>query len=1106
MAFKTSSESSPYIYCYSTPGISYHDGWVKIGYTEQGVEKRITQQTKTAGIRYQIEWKESATYIDHPDISFKDDEFKSYLLSKGVNNQNPFGEEGSVGDEWYEIAPDTAKRYFDEFRKSPSADKVVKAYRLRKEQEAAVTAAETALKNKKETEFLWNAKPRFGKCLSCYDFCKNISAKRVLIVTNRPAVATSWCDDYEKYMGRESRYFFVSRVEEIKTRKTVISYESYLKDKESRKDSPDAIEMGIIYFASLQDIKSSVYFGGAYPKLRELTTIDWDVLVVDESHEGVETYRTEEAFNRIKRNFTLYLSGTPFRAIKDEKFDADSIYNWTYVSEQEAKMGWNGEGTNPYMQMPKMSMLTYRLSNIIGGKVDFSDEEESVASDRLNSFFKVTNGRFVNDEKIDRFLDVISSDEKYPFGTEESRSELAHTFWLLLRVDSVKALAVKLRQHPVFGKYEIIVAAGDGKADESDESGKSYTKVMEAVTKYPRTITLSVKQLTTGVTIPQWSGVMMLSERNSAAEYMQASFRAQNPYVFCKKDSRTGRFEHIRKTQSYVFDFNPEHTLDIVEQFANNLYSETANGRGDYEERRKNIEKLLQYMPVVGENDDGEMCLLDSDQVLLIPRKMRSQEVVRRGFMCDALFQNITNVFHLTGNDIVNKLPIVRSKTVELSISEQERRDMHLNEDGDIEIKEEEIKEEVQKIISSEEKQKEVRKASDAISQTEIHPALKGKEREKEREKFVSEFVEAAQIGVARMREEDLLTDATEKIVRREIAKEAGDIARHIYGNFIIESQSTEADMRDMLSADATEEEKEEKEKEIAREKDLIAERFKEEAVRSVEDFVENRTFDVGAVTVMEEKANKIKNEKIDVFKKHLKGFTRTIPSFLMAYGCDDFTLQNLDDKIPSDVFEDVTSITLDEFKVLRDECKYFEPTVFNDAVREFLRYRRELSDYFREDSHIVLDGVTIEDIFDLIPPQRTNQIYTPKSVIREMVDYLEQENPRCFEDDNATFIDLYMKSGLYIAEIVRRLYNNEKMQRKYQGEEERLRVIFGRIVYGLAPSEIIYRIATNYVIGFAEERGMDIPKDHFVMCDALEEVKNGDLKEKLEELFGENT
>ena len=166
---------------------------------------------------------------------------------------------------------------------------------------------------------------------------------------------------------------------------------------------------------------------------------------------------------------------------------------------------------------------------------------------------------------------------------------------------------------------------------------------------------------------------------------------------------------------------------------------------------------------------------------------------------------------------------------------------------------------------------------------------------------------------------------------------------------------------------------------------------------------------------------------------------------------------------------------------------------VFDDSVKEFMALKQKLSDYF--------DEKAVEDIFDYIPPQKTFQIFTPKDVVKRMVDMLEEENPGCFDRDDKTFIDLYMKSGLYITEIVKRLYQSERMKEKYPDDKERLRHIFKEHVYGLAPTEIISRIATNYILGFGEESG--ITEHNFRQADALPYAKEGKLQELLDELYG---
>ena len=170
-----------------------------------------------------------------------------------------------------------------------------------------------------------------------------------------------------------------------------------------------------------------------------------------------------------------------------------------------------------------------------------------------------------------------------------------------------------------------------------------------------------------------------------------------------------------------------------------------------------------------------------------------------------------------------------------------------------------------------------------------------------------------------------------------------------------------------------------------------------------------------------------------------------------------------------------------------------FDPIVFDDSVKEFLHKKEQLANYFEEGQK--------EDIFDYIPPQKTNQIFTPKKIVKKMVDLLEEENPGCFDDPHKTFIDLYMKSGLYIAEIVKRLYQSDNMRKLYPDDEERLSHIFEEQVYGLAPTEIIYRIAVNFILGFSDK--VSIPKHNLKQADTLPAAKEGKLLELLDKLYG---
>ena len=256
------------------------------------------------------------------------------------------------------------------------------------------------------------------------------------------------------------------------------------------------------------------------------------------------------------------------------------------------------------------------------------------------------------------------------------------------------------------------------------------------------------------------------------------------------------------------------------------------------------------------------------------------------------------------------------------------------------------------------------------------------------------------------------------------------------------------------------------------------------------------------------DRAEAVKKSAEDSVRAHLRGFARTIPSFIMAYGDENLTLQNIDDYTEDDVFAEVTGITEEDFRFLRDGGDYvnpetgeterfaghlFDETVFNDAVREFLKKKEELADYF--------DETQTEDIFDYIPPQKTNQIFTPRRVVVQMADALEENNPGCFDNPEATFADLYMKSGLYITEVVKRLFRSQRMKELYPDDKARIRHILQHQVYGMAPTRIIYLIATNYILGF--DKMLKDETQHFVEADAAQASKEGKLADLVEKCFG---
>lgn len=1098
---KTAKQIEPKCYAYTTPEIKRHDGWTKIGYTEQDdVKKRIAQQTQTADIKFNLEWEKQAIYEDGTGDAFKDKDFHAYLSKKEY--------EKMPNTEWFHILPNKSLEEFLYFRSHRGILESYGAlpYQLRQEQNQAVQQTKDyfTLHTGDEPEFLWNAKPRFGKTLSTYELCKTLDARKILIVTNRPAIATSWYDDYVKFLGTQSGYYFVSQVDTLKERKYVLSREQYVSVRDKLK--------GFIEFVSLQDMKGSIYFGGSFDKLKEVAELEWDILVIDEAHEGVDTYKTDVAFDHIKRKYTLHLSGTPFKALANDKFRQTEIYNWTYADEQKAKREWDSssEEENPYATLPQLNLYTYQMSEIIrdklkkGADFDNDGETEEYAFD-LNEFFATqANGSFKYDADVDKFLEALTTLPKFPFSTDELRQELKHTFWLLNRVDSAKALARKLKEHPVFADYEIVLVAGDGRLDDDSENKKAYDKVIKAIKENEKTITISVGQLTTGVTVPEWTAVLMLSNVKSPALYMQAAFRAQNPCLFNIGGSL------FRKENAYVFDFDPARTLDIFEQFANDLSADTTSGKGDMDTRKRHVRELINFFPVYGEDDEGEMITLDAEKVLSIPRKIHAVEVVRRGFMSNFLFQNISNIFSAPKEvvDIIKQFEPVKEP---VPVTPTTKEDLSINDNGNVELSQTTIDIGVEDVFGEkiyavvdglQDTIEEIQKKPTDIKKDTTFEALK--------EQFKATVAEPL-ISTAKEHYGKDMTVSTQKAVERKINAESDTVIAKHYGDFKIQHNTIELERQKELEQAAAEH-KPEKIAQINKVYDKKQEENKKSFVESMQEKAEELVKTAGQ-TIVEavetDKKTKEKNAIETSIRDHLRGFSRTIPSFLMAYGDDDTTLENFDEIIPDEVFKDVTSISLDEFRFLRDGGDYtdeetgetkhfdghlFDPVVFNDSVKEFLRLKRKLANYFDESS--------TEDIFDYIPPQKTNQIFTPKKVVKEMVDNLEKECPECFEDENKTFIDLYMKSGLYITEIVKRLFKSKTLKAKYPNEHERLKHIFAKQVYGLAPTEIIYRIAMAYVLGF--NNNIQINNHHLKQFDTLPSVQAGTLEKDLDRVFGE--
>ena len=1091
------------IYGYHLPQLATHTGSVKVSETNhQDVSTRIRQQTGTVGITPHLLFTRNAVRND--GMLFHDHDLHAYYKLRGIERTILNGQ----ATEWFNFGDVTrAEAMTDDYINldydAVQVSKEKMDYILRAEQAQAVENTLTYFQNPIHgAEFLWNAKPRFGKTLSTYDLVRKLKAKNVLIVTNRPAIANSWFDDFEKFIAwQEEGMKFVSETSALADRNpmSLQDYTHYVVAKDT-----EHVDKRRVAFISLQDLKGARFAGGHYDKLEWVANLNWDLLVIDEAHEGIDTLKTDRAFDKIKRKYTLHLSGTPFKAIANQKFHSDQIFNWSYLDEQAAKTSWeeNETDTNPYESLPTLNLFTYQMSKIVEQEVAKGisiDEETNLdyAFD-LNEFFSTKdNGTFVYEEDVIRFLDNLHTG-KFPFAASEHQQELKHTFWLLPRVAAAKAMEKLLKEHPFFKDYTVVLAAGDGVSLIDDEDAEnmeetaenairnkhSYDRVKQAIAANPRTITLSVGQLTTGVTIPEWSAVLMLSNIKSPALYFQASFRAQNPWEF--RDKETGKW--FRKENAYVFDFAPDRTLVLYDDFANNLSDEGV--RASEADRQENIRELINFFPVIAEDDEGSLREISPEEVLTIPSHIKAVEVVKRGFMSNLLFANIGAIFSAPAElkAILEKISPEANKRLG-DKREIKLTDPMLNEHGEVEVPNEVVVNTTHGLFG------------DPVYKPDIEAALEKvanlTNRDTAAEKISKELVGKLKDGFVRTAQElnlpkktvETNTKAAEKILTEKIEENLYQRDQRVQQAKVAYEQEIEQ----QTSQTAREERKEIYEAKLAE----IEEELQTEIQKSVTEVTQK----VVGKHLEQKEEDKKKTTEDDV-RDHLRGFARTIPAFLMAYGSPETTLATYDQNIDPATFEELTSITLDEFRKLRDGFDYigedgeqksvaglFNESVFNTSVKEFFKLKEKLADY--------LHGGNEEDIFDYIPPQRTNQIFTPRRVVKMMVDLLEERDPEIFKNKETTFIDLYAKSGLYLTEIAKRLF--EGLREAIHDEDERIRWILERQLYGCAPSNIIYNMVKNYVYaGFSE-----VDNGNLLELDMTEAAKEGRVKQVLAERFG---
>ena len=616
--------SKPTIYAYQDTHPQYA-GLLKVGYTTSSAAERVAAQypTKRPGpLPYRIVLEETAMRSDGGCIS--DHDVHRYLRKQGV--ANPDGE-------WFKCPVSKVQAAILAVRAGESTDENrTLDFKLRPEQQEAVEKTAEyfeSVRNEKSgnpPHFLWNAKMRFGKTFAAYQLAKKMNWSRVLVLTFKPGVRSAWEDDLKQHVDFKGWQF--------------ISKDGLTYGKANHKHP-------IVCFGSFQDyLGKNKSTGGIKTKNEWVHATKWDCVILDEYHygawrenakdlfkgedekeinfgmgEGVEEF--DESLMPIKTRAYLYLSGTPFRAMRSGEFIEEQIFNWTYSDEQRAKSLWKGEN-NPYASLPRMVLLTYQLPDSIR---EIAQQGEFNEFD-LNVFFEADGegdkAKFKFENEVQKWLNVIrgsyaetavenlklgASKPPMPFSHTKLLNVLNHTFWFLPSVASCYAMRNLLlqKQNKFYHDYTVVVAAGSS-AGIGAEALPPVRKAMGEPPNTTKSITLSCGKLATGVTVAPWTGILMLRNSSSPETYFQAAFRVQSPWVIRNPDGTSPYKQQILKEECYVFDFAPNRALRQIAEYSCRLNVTESNPE-------KIVAEFINFLPVLA-FDGSSMKQIDAAGIL----------------------------------------------------------------------------------------------------------------------------------------------------------------------------------------------------------------------------------------------------------------------------------------------------------------------------------------------------------------------------------------------------------------------------------------------------------------------------------------------------------
>ena len=659
------------IYAWSPndPPVGY-EGLLKVGQTTKAdVNARIRESQGQMQQVYTLHVNELA---ERPDGSiFRDSDVRQRLIDKGFENPI-FGS----AREWMRCTLEDVLTAITELREGVKFSGTHhETFPMRPEQASAVEKAEGyfesiwAEDSAAVPRFLWNAKMRFGKTFASYQLAKRLGAKRVLVVTFKSAVEDAWQTDLESHADFDGWQYLSS----------------------ATGGNPDDADKTrpLVYFGSFQDLLGRDRKTGLIKSKNEwVHTTNWDLVIFDEYHFGAwresakelfegedervkqkeiaaeyndgliafdeeldELGNDEDDFLPITTRAYLYLSGTPFKALATGEFIEEQIFNWTYTDEQRAKAEYaaaHPDAWNPYGALPEMRLFTYQMPDELIAVANQGEFDEF----DLNAFFEAkgtgADAEFVHKTDVQKWLDIIrgahlptqvdamrmGTRPPFPYSDARLLPYLQHSFWFLPNVAACEAMANLLaeKQNVFWHDYKVLVVAGTRAGIGLDALPPVRAAIGDG--HDTKTITLSCGKLTTGVTVKQWSSILMLRNLNSPETYFQAAFRVQSPWSIKNPDGDDPSAEAVLKPVCFVFDFAPTRALRQIADYGAGLSPETPNPE-------QAVEELVKFLPVLA-YDGSNMTQVDAGGILDIAMSGTSATLLARKWE-SAILVNVDN-------------------------------------------------------------------------------------------------------------------------------------------------------------------------------------------------------------------------------------------------------------------------------------------------------------------------------------------------------------------------------------------------------------------------------------------------------------------------------